>query len=41
MEREDARSFMTEHGIDIKMIEEWNQYYLYDKVLADWFRYNG
>jgi hypothetical protein len=41
MAREDARSFLTEHGIDIEMIEEWNQYYLYDKVLADWFRYNG
>jgi hypothetical protein len=41
MEREDARSFMTEHSIDIEKIEEWNQYYLCDKVLADWFRYNG
>jgi hypothetical protein len=41
MTREDARSFLGEHDIDIAKVEEWNQYYLYEKVLSDWFRYNG
>jgi hypothetical protein len=41
MTREDARSFLDEHDIDIAKIEEWNQHYLHEKVLSDWFRYNG
>jgi hypothetical protein len=41
MNRASARSFLTERGINKDKIEEWSQYYLYDKILSDWFRYNG
>jgi hypothetical protein len=40
MNRTSARNFLIENGIDKEQIEEWNQHYLYDKVLADWFQYN-